>query len=187
MKGTNILWFIGGAATGSLIVWQLLKKKYQKIADAEIESVKKAYENKKPVTVVEQNEIAKFEKPVDIPIPKHTEKERELAHSSMNKPDILEYKNRVTEYTTPPMVPYRITEEQYGDCDYECISITYYADDVVADDGDYVIDDVDGILGEENIADLAAKREDLVWIRNDVRRVDYEVAYSEQLYSDVTK
>ena len=197
MKLTNVLWFIGGAATGSLVVWQLLKKKYQKIADEEIASVKEAYKNKKPVEEVKiQDEVIEVT-PAVLEIRNNTcDKQvvdrREMAHSAVNKPDINEYAERLSEYNTQtrekpkrPMAPYIISEDEYGNCDYACLSFTYYADDILADDGDFVVDDIERTVGIDNLDDLAAKREDIIYIRNDERRVDYEIARSERLYSEV--
>lgn len=192
MKLSNVLWFVGGAATGSLVVWQLLKRKYQKIADEEIASVKEAYKNKKPV------EEVKIPKEV-IEEARNTRDEqiaekREMAHSAFNKPDIHEYAERVSEYTANPhesakrpMAPYIISEDEFGNCDYACLSFTYYADDILADDGDFVVDDIDRTVGIDNLDDLAAKREDIIYVRNDERRTDYEIARSERLYSEVVQ
>lgn len=192
MKIANLLWFIGGAATGSLVVWQVTKRHYQKIADKEIESVKEAYkakENKpKPNANWEQTDETAEDyianKPV---IPKKEEKAESIAHSNMNKPDILEYRNKVNEYTTPPMVPHAITEDEFGNCDYECLSFTYYADGILADDGDFVVEDIERTVGIDNLAPIEDRSEDIIWIRNDERRIDYEIAYSERLYSEITK
>lgn len=193
MKLTNVLWFIGGAATGSLVVWQLLKKKYQKIADEEIASVKEAYKNKKPVEEIKVPDEV-IEEARNNTCDKQVADRREIAHSAINKPDIREYAERASEYNTQtrenpkrPMAPYIISEDEYGNCDYACLSFTYYADDILADDGDFVVEDIERTVGIDNLDDLATKKEDIIYVRNDERRIDCEIARSERLYSEVVQ
>lgn len=48
-KGLTFLAFIAGAGIGSVCTWQLLKRKYELIAQEEIDSVKAAYAERKIV------------------------------------------------------------------------------------------------------------------------------------------
>lgn len=174
MKGSNILWFIGGAITGSLVAWRLLNNYYKKIADIEIQSVREAFNRERNANKTPINE----DKPV-------VEELKEIAHSATNKPDILEYKERAHEYTTEPMRPYLISQDDFGNCDYECISMTLYSDGVLTDDGDYTVDNIEDIVGETNLDALNDRSTDIIWIRNDERRCDYEIAYDTRAYMEV--
>ena len=48
-KGLTFLAFIAGAGIGSVCTWQLLKRKYELIAQEEIDSVKAAYAERESV------------------------------------------------------------------------------------------------------------------------------------------
>ena len=48
-KGLTFLAFIAGAGIGSVCTWQLLKRKYELIAQEEIDSVKVAYAERESV------------------------------------------------------------------------------------------------------------------------------------------
>ena len=39
----NLLFFVAGAAIGSIATWKLIEKKYKDLADEEIESVKETF------------------------------------------------------------------------------------------------------------------------------------------------
>ncbi len=193
MKGSNILWFIGGAAIGSLAAWKILEKKYQDKADAEIESVKKAFSER----AEKEREFAKKEEEIEQraeEVIKETCTIRTTPavvatsgphDEATNKPDILSYKKKVAEYSTPPMIPYAIAEDEFGETDYECISMTYYSDGVLADDGDYIVENIEEIIGEKNLEPLDERKTDMVWVRNDERRCDYEIAWDSRSYSEV--
>ena len=48
-KGMAFLAFIAGAGIGSVCTWQLLKRKYELIAQEEIDSVKAAYATRESI------------------------------------------------------------------------------------------------------------------------------------------
>ena len=48
--------------------------------------------------------------------------------------------------------PYVISPEEFGEFeDYERISLSYYADQVLADEDDEKVDDVDNVVGLESL------------------------------------
>ena len=82
--------------------------------------------------------------------------------------------------------PYVIKPEEFGEIlEYESISLTYYADGVLADEYDEVIDDVDEIVGEESLTTFGQYEDSAVFVRNDARKTDYEILLDLRNYSDV--
>lgn len=159
--------FLAGAAIGSLITWQFVKNKYEQIAQEEIDSVKEVFGKK-----AEAEEI--------------------------KKSDILDYESKVTElgYTKKPEnkkeedvlmdKPYVISPEEFGQFDdYETISLTYYADSVLADDNDELVNDVDNIVGFDSLNHFGEYEEDSVFVRNDRLKCDYEILLDKRKYADV--
>lgn len=82
--------------------------------------------------------------------------------------------------------PYVIPPEQFGDNeDYDQISLTYYADQVLADENDEMIEDVEETIGFESLTHFGEYEDDSVFVRNDDKKCDYEVLMDQRLYSNV--
>ena len=161
-KFINVLAFAFGAAAGSVVTWKMLKDKYAKYADEEINSYKE-YRKQKEEKLKDR---AKHEVLVD-----------ELGYVSKSKVEPKE--------TTEPKTVYVIPPESFGELGYETVSLTYYADKVLADDYDEVIDDLDLIGGEESLNSFGEYEDDSVFVRNDENGTDYEILMDLRKYSDV--
>jgi hypothetical protein len=88
-----------------------------------------------------------------------------------------------------PDIPYVISKDEYfeNEGDLPQTSLTYYAgDEILADDRDEVIDNVEALVGEKNLARFGHGSDDknLVYIRNERIGAEYEIAYSGGKYSD---
>lgn len=169
--------FCVSAAASSAVAWYLTKKKYEKMAQVEIDSVKKVKRERKETV----DSVAK-------PVPKKEE------------PVVLKYLNKIkdTGYagdtvtdprpTLSPDRPYVIKPEDFGEFyDYEKVSLTYYADHVLADSNDDRVDDVDATVGSEALGSFGDYEDDSVFVRNDRLKCDYEILLDEETYSEVLK
>lgn len=184
-KVTNFVIFAMGAAVGSVITWQYVKKKYEQIAQEEIDSVKAVFMKKDP-----DMEVTVSETP-------HQAEPRKVEE----KPSISEYaallKNEgytnysgtgKEEQTAMSDKPYVISPEEFGeDEEYEKISLTYYADQVLADENDELVEDVEGAVGFESLTHFGEYEDDSVFVRNDRLKCDYEILLDQRTYSDVVK
>ena len=183
-KSLFSLAFIIGAATGSVVTWYLLKDKYEALAQEEIDSVKEVFLRRE-----QELKDQSVKKTVAEGI-KDTDKE---------KPDLKEYAERLkkegyTRYSdfgsdeeekpVSEAGPYVIPPEQFGDDEeYEQISLTYYADGVLADENDEVIEDVEDAVGIH----FGEYEDDSVFVRNDARKCDYEILLDQRTYSEVAE
>lgn len=189
--------FVLGAAIGSFVTWNVVKDTYQKLAQEEIEDIRQYYKEKldalEPKTV--SNEVPKntHEKP-DI---------REFAariigengyknySNTTIKPDPVlneeeeteQKENEVVEHD--PNKPYVISPEEFGEKGYTVISLSYYADGVLADEDDHVVEDVDAVIGYESLEHFGEYENDSVHVRNDRLRCDYEILIDLREYSEV--
>ena len=171
MAGDNIknfLIFAVGVGVGIGVSWKLLRDKYEQIANEEIESVKEAFSERKKDTEKQIVEV------------KTIVKEQEV-----NK-DLVDYSKLATRYSDEPKkeepeiveedAPYVISPDEYGEIyDYDQIELTYYADGVLTDDTDEVIDDVDDTVGLDSLNHFGDYEPDAVHVRNDERKCDYEI------------
>ena len=180
--------FVAGAAVGVAASWRVLDTKYKKLADKEIASVKELFYSK-PVENNEEPDESEEEKFEQSPEEDFTEEEK------------IEYTNIASSYTNyatksvveeEPNVeitdsePYVISPVELGDCDYDVIDLIYYeGDNTLTDEEDEIIDDVGDLIGWESLEHFGEYEDDSVCVRNDVRKVDYEVLLDVRKYSEV--
>lgn len=185
-KFINVLMFATGAAIGSLATWKVVKTKYERIAQEEIDSVKERFS-------------MKFE-PKDEPVEEVVEEQPQ--RKPYQKPDLFEYakilqEEGYTDYSESTVEekggsnsanrPYLISPDEFGEMDgYESISYTWYEDGILADDQGIVIEDVDEIVGLDNLKRFGEYEDDAVHVRNDERREDYEILLSLKEYYNNT-
>ena len=192
--------FVGGAALGGLVVYKVLEKKisekYEAFANEQIESVKERFTVPKPAV---NEDVKKF---LD------GKRGAQLASKAVN---ITEYKRKAAQYTNYSNVEYekendetvsfetRITSkpvvinpDEYGYGgddgeyeDYDQVSLTYYADGILADEDDTILN-LDEVIGEDAVNHIGDYEDDAVHVRNDARKVYYEVLVDERSYKTVT-
>ena len=82
--------------------------------------------------------------------------------------------------------PYVISPVELGDCDYDVIDLIYYeGDNTLTDEEDEIINDVGELIGWESLEHFGEYEDDSVCVRNDIRKVDYEVLLDVRKYSEV--
>ena len=186
MNSKVIFAFILGTAAGLAVSWKFNEKKYAAIADREIESVKEKFS----VVKVKSEEV-----------PQDTEQEDVIEVTEEEK---AEYNNilserKYTNYSNPEQKEekggdtmahdyYIIAPNEFGEIDeYETNELTYYADGILADDGDDIIDDIENLIGEDSLLHFGEYEDDpdTIYVRNDRLRTDYEITRDQRRYADV--
>lgn len=178
----NVLIFALGAGAGSLITWKLIKDKYKKLADEEIESVVERFKQRK-----EAKETASAEEVFDI-----IEETKEVEFTGEEKTEYqdkiqeLGYSNEPVQETFPDdyMPPYTIAPEEFGE--YETKSWTYYADGILTDEDDMIVDDPENIIGDA-LSHFGEYEDDSVYVRNEKEECDYEILKHEKPFIDTHK
>lgn len=180
----NILTFATGAAIGSVATWKFLKTKYEQITREEIESMKEYYSRKYDTENIEESETS-------------------VVANMQDKPDLMEYAAQIakehgyTHYSNSNeeenmddvvvVEPYVISPEEFDEMEYETVTLTLYADGVLTDELDNIIEDPDGIVGSDIESHFGEYQEDTVFVRNDEQEIDYEICRDERNYSDVVQ
>lgn len=182
-KIINVLVFVAGAAIGSAVTWKLVKEKYERIAQEEIDSVKEMYANK-------------YEGPEDADEAKICEYEQMKANL-FDDEAVEEYSDMLHKYGYKKSEEGGETEEdsydicvispeEYGETyDYTMLSLNYYADGVLADDWDEIVEDVNGTVGKDFATHFGDFQNDCVHIRNHNLKIDYEILRDLRNFSDV--
>lgn len=178
-----ILAFSIGAAAGSVVTWKLLKTKYEQIAQAEIESVKEAYSKKFGDEDSEDN-TAENPKPVA-----ETESE-ENEYVDLVQPYISDSENtkkggsETVKVGTPPYV---IPPTDFGEIEYNTITLSYYKDGILADyETNEIIEDIDRTVGLDSLSHFGEYEDNCVYVRNDRLKCDYEILKECQAYSELS-
>lgn len=190
-KLNNIMIFVAGAGIGSLVTWKILEKKYEQIVREEIEAAEEYYRDKVCAGTCVNEDLSEDEEEYLEAESERCEEVREgvLMGGPIDISVPQEYTDIASRYTSEEVnemadKPYVIPPEEYGDIDvYECISLNYYTDGVVADDFDDVIDNVDEIIGLESLNHFGEYEDDAVFVRNDSKRCDYEILRDTRSFS----
>lgn len=172
---TNIIMFAAGAVVASAVTWKIAKTKYERVAEKEINEVKEYY-NKKAEK--ERHEESTPREPIEKPsLTEYAKKLNELSYSV--GVDISEEGEPVMKGR-----PYVISPDEFGENDYETISLTYYADKVLTDEQDYIVENIDEMIGYDSLTHFGEYEEDSVFVRNDALEIDYEILAVTRNYHD---
>ena len=171
----NLLSFIAGAAIASAVTWKVASKIYEE----EIESVKEVFSQRKQ----------KGNDEVETSISKRHKEElndiiKENGYTSDS--DKKEEKGGSEKVMNTYENIHIVSPNEFGEDDnYDVTSLTYYADGVITDEMDNVIDNPEELVGADIASHFGDFEEDSVFIRNDDTETYYEVLMDCQNYSDV--
>ena len=192
----NLLFFVAGAAIGSIATWKLIEKKYKDLADEEIESVIETFKNRKP-RITKDNVKETVEKVINKwKEPKETVEDIVAAegYSIENEEEIDEddesnyIVNVDNDNDIEVVTPYVITPEQFGEYnEYGTKTLTYYADNVLTDEIDNPItsEEMVTMIGPDALDHFGEYEDDSVYIRDEMNEMDYEILKSEKKFSEI--
>lgn len=190
MKG--LLIFAAGLAVGAVAGAVLVKNKVLADAKAEIEEVRKYYrESRGVVKEVEEKEVEEKEEVKEV-----EKKEYELKDIQIKdepKTGLTNYSQITKMYMSKdefqaPMYddPFVIDPSEFGENpEYDTETLTYFADGVLVDDVDDVIEEPDIVVGLENLKIFEEFGATTVYVRNDIYKTDYEIIRDDWNYSDL--
>ena len=168
---TKIFIFTFGVAIGSAVTWKLVKTKYEQIANEEIESVKNIYRNKEYQQDIKNYDMVKSNEDL---------KEYNVI--------VKENYNKIPKVPNTQSKPYVISPDKYGELDgFKMLDLTYYADGFLVDDQDELVNNIEEIIGWENLNHFDEYEKDAVHVRNDELKIDCEIFRDVRNYRDVVK
>lgn len=192
-KLTNVLVFVAGAAVGSVATWKLLNMRYEQRIQEEVQSVKETFaewagredsdESSPEADSKDDEEDCTEEDPYvgddqDIMMDRF-EYEAEIQRLNYTSVDHGEKGGVGAERVE--YAPYVIDPSDYGDKDHDVVSLTYYADGVVDDDYWNIVQNVEELVGDDFMNHFDGNT---VFIRNDVRKTDYEITRIDKTYAE---
>lgn len=194
-----------GGAVGYLVAKKALEKRYQALANEEIESVKEVY--------ARRNKTEGYATPGDVL--KTQEKLEKLGYVSEVPAEELgkafvkkvlkrtETEDAVVEETVTvetnvfkapendPTIPYLIDADIFmlNQNEWQQHTLTYYEEDnVLVDDQDIPLDDVNALVGKDNLTafgEVDGLDKNVVYIRNEVNEVDFEIVHVPGSYQQI--
>ena len=186
MKG--LLIFAAGLAVGAVAGAVIVKNKVLADAKAEIDEVREYYRESRGVKEVEEVK-EKVEETIDHIqdlIEEHEAKPKtEKEHTNYNQ--IAKMYTSKNEFQTPMYDdPFVIDPSEFGENpEYDTETLTYFAEGVLVDDVDDVIEEPDIVVGLENLKVFEQFGATSVYVRNDIYKTDYEIIRDDWNYSDL--
>ena len=197
--------FTAGAVIGSLVTWKVVKTKYEDIAHEEIDSVKEEYtrlmvsmkkklndsvtykddnneddESEKNTDNIDDsimtnyNEIVKSYRSSDEEENNQNEKEGEEKEEDNDGVSYME-------------APYVISPDDFGSVPgYNVEPLDYFADGILAD-GWGVELDIAETIGEDAINHFGDYDDDVVYVRNEQTKLEYEVTRDPRTYAEAVR
>ena len=98
--------------------------------------------------------------------------------------DVVNYTSDINKVTRDQH--YIIRPDEFGEYDdYDAISLTYYADHILTDEDDEIVEDIEDKIGFDALSHFGEYEEDSVFVRNDRIKCDYEILLDQRKYSEV--
>ena len=179
MKGLFI--FAAGVVVGAVAGAYLVKDKIMADAKQEIEEVREYYRSKKE---------SKKEEPVEEQPVEEVKEEKEYktivensGYVNYNKPE------QIIQHSVLEDAPYAIDPEEFGDKEeegWDTMVLTYFADGVLIDDADEIVEQPDVVVGLDNLKIFEEFPDaTCVYVRNETWRTDFEILRDDWKWSDL--
>ena len=199
-KFINVLMFAAGAAIGSAVTWKIVKTRYERIAQEEIDSVLERFSNNEPDVAQEQSD----ENTTDDEEDRHEcdgqinwsdledLDEEDEAENDEYESDMAEYVSLAEKYTiekggsvSMAKEPYVIAPYDFGELDgYRQFELTYYADDILEDEDYNIVKDIDELLGPKALTTFGEYEDDAVFVRNEQLCADFQILKDPRTYAE---
>lgn len=196
----NVFLVTVGAVIGSAVTWKVVKDKYERIAQEEIDSVKEEYQYLKGMRCSDET----------VKECSHTEQIDDEDEDDVFEPtrdDIFNYHNIVSGYrSSEDFEKENVEEGGMGDLDeapyingpyvispddfrcsppgYNAQSLDYFADGVLSDGWGTVMD-IDSTIGEDSLGHFGEYVDDILYVRNERLEIDYEITCDPRTYREI--
>lgn len=185
----NFFTFVTGLVIGSVVTYVVVKDKFEKIAQEEIDSVKEVFgrrvekEADKKVEKIAEKEVEKIRKEYN-DYGSLTKNYTSYSKNETEEDDCTQVEDEdgvelfEVERASDSDRPYVIDPWDFGGEEgYDTVTLNYYADDVLTDSDNNVIEDedIDDFVGADFAEHFGEYEKDCVCVRNDRLKIDYEI------------
>ena len=197
-KFINVLMFAAGAAVGSVVTWKIVKDRYERIVQEELDSIHEAFASNEPGGAQEQTENTEDEEDgkqecpgqIDWAELEDLDEDDEDAQYVPTERELNDYSGLASNYTSEKggvgemaKEPYVISPYDFGELDgYHQIELTYYADGVLEDEEYNIVHDADELLGPKALNTFGEYEDDSVFVRNERLQTDFQILKDYRTY-----
>lgn len=198
-KVINAIVFAVGAAIGSAVTYAVMKPKYERMIQEEVDAFKKDFVECMTDMQIASDEDESEDDEEDRPRQINWDEledldEEELEDFDHDSAELSAYEAIANQYTNGEggaeevaKNPYVISPFDFGELDgYKQISLTYYADGTLEDDDQEIVKDVDELIGAKSLSTFGEYEDDSVFVRNERLRVDFEILKDYRTYEEAT-
>ena len=194
----SFIMFATGATIGSLVTWKVIKTKYERLAQEEIDSVKEEFSRLSKIRK-ESNDRQNEDENAEA---------GNIEWNDTDQDDLVEYNNITSRYRSSsdddetdeegdewsegevPYIngPYVISPDDFSSSPpgYSAQPLDYFADGILAD-GWGVKLDIEETIGEESLEHFGEYSDDLLYVRNERKEIDYEVTKDPRTYAEAVQ
>ena len=179
--------FAAGVVAGAVAGAYLVKDKIMADAKQEIEEVREYYKSKKESKKEETEEVP-MDRTVEV---KHYEKEEKEYKTIVENSGYVNYNKpeQIIQHSVLEDAPYAIDPEEFGDKEeegWDTTTLTYFADGVLVDDVDEIVEQPDVVVGLDNLKIFEEFPDaTCVYVRNETWRTDFEILRDDWKWSDL--
>ena len=188
---SKVFIFAAGVAIGSVVTWRILKPKYERLVEEEIQSVREAFGvNIAPAEdPAEESDVVDFEELAKQADEEAHAKRVQRYNEIIERERYLDDSDREREEHMSMDEPHVITPEEFDEHeDYSTEFLTYYANGILVKDiYDEVVPDreIEELIGRESLNHFGDYEDELVHVRNDRLKCDFEISIDTKKYIDV--
>lgn len=182
--------FVAGGVCGVLGTKTYFEDLYRRQYEEDLESVKKVWTYKKPA----EEDVKEDDEPVLVK--GNHENEMYQYAKILQKSGYVNYSDTpvdrsemtAPEVYTPPenyKDPYPIPPDILGSDGYDQITLFYTEDKVLLNEDDTKVDNIEDVVGLDSLNHFGEYEEDVLYVRNERLRTDYEVLMDPRTYPQV--
>lgn len=176
----KVIIFVLGAATGTLVTWKILDKKYRELAEEEIKSVEEYYKSKEKLEkkFEEEKEEVVFE-------PEELEEKEEVVEYKEKLEELGYSVDDITEPSVDYIAPYVIEPEEFGEMGgFATRSWTLYSDFIITDEIGNIVFEPEKVIGDA-LEHFGEYEEDCIHVRNENLECDIEILKHESTFAEL--
>ena len=183
--------FVAGGVCGVLGTKTYFEDLYRRQYEEDLESVKRVWTYKKPSSEEESNkndEPSIDTKPRENEMYEYAKILQKKGYVNYGDAPVDVSEMNAPEVYTPPenyKDPYPISPDILGSDGYDQITLFYTEDKVLLNEDDTKVTDIEDVIGLESLNHFGEYEEDVLYVRNERLRTDYEVLMDPRTYARV--
>lgn len=189
-KFINVIMFAAGAAIGSVVTWKIVEARYERIVQAELESIRETFAVVGSDDNQEQTDDSDEEGQRECAGQINWEELEDLDENDDD--DKAEYADIVRNYTSEKggavivtKEPYVISPYDFGEEDgYNQVELTYYADNILEDEDYNIVTNAEELIGPKALYTFGEYEDDSVFVRNEYLMTDFQILKDYRTYSE---